>query len=170
MAGGTESGRPSAFTQLGEFRLTPHRPTIPVTVRSTDGVLHEVAPSDFAAGAGTAHVPGNERRVTVDLDGYPHHFTVPRRSEVWAGEAVSGAAHGDAVAAPFPAAVAEVHVAPGQSVAAGDTCIVIEAMKMLHTLISPVDAVVDEVTVAVGDQVASHQVLVTFDTDTEEPS
>ena len=101
--------------------------------------------------------------MTVDLDGYPHHFTVPRRSEVWAGEAVSGAAHGDAVSAPFPAAVAEVHVEPGQSVAAGDACIVIEAMKMLHTLISPVDAIVDEVTVAVGDQVASHQVLVTFD-------
>ena len=165
-----ESGRPSPFTQLGEFRLTPHRSTVPVTVRSTDGVLHDVAPSEFPSGVAAAHVSANDRRVTVDLDGFPHHFTVPPRSEVWAGEAVSGAAHGDAVAAPFPAAVAEVHVEPGQTVAAGDTCIVIEAMKMLHTLISPVDGIVDEVTVAVGDQVASHQVLVTFDTDTEEPS
>ena len=110
-----------------------------------------------------------ERRLTIAIDGYPHRFTVPRRSEIWAGEAVSGAAHGDAVVAPFPAAVAEVLVEPGQVVAAGDPCIVIEAMKMLHTLNSPVDATVGEVTVAVGDQVASNQALVTFHTDESTP-
>ena len=44
----------------------------------------------------------------------------------------------------------------------GQTCVVIEAMKMLHTLTSPVDGIVDEVTDDVGDQVASHHVLVTF--------
>ena len=78
-------------------------------------------------------------------------------------------------APPGPGTVTEVAVAPGQTVAPGDTCVVIEAMKMLHTLISPADATVAEVTVAVGDQVASHQVLVTFDTDhadhhTDQPS
>ena len=47
----------------------------------------------------------------------------------------------------------------------GQTCVVMEAMKMLHTLTSPIDGRVAEVTVAPGDQVASNQVLVTFDTD-----
>jgi biotin carboxyl carrier protein len=59
-------------------------------------------------------------------------------------------------------------VEAGQTVSAGDACIVIEAMKMLHTLTSPVDGTVDEVTVAVGDQVASAQLLVTFDTGTSD--
>ena len=108
----------------------------------------------------------HDRRLTVVRDRYPHRFVVPHRSEIWAGEAVSGAAHGDAVTAPFPGAVAEVHVTAGQAIAAGDTCVVIEAMKMLHTLTSPVDGTVADVTVAVGDQVDSHQVLVTFDAAT----
>jgi acetyl/propionyl-CoA carboxylase alpha subunit len=171
---GTDSGRPSLFTELAGFRLTPHRASIPITVRSIDGELHDVAPTDFPPDALHRAAGGDslERRVTIKLDGYPHRFTVPRRSEIWAGEAVSGAAHGDAVVAPFPGAVAEVTVAPGQTVAAGDTCIVIEAMKMLHTLTSPVDAIVDEVTVAVGDQVDSQQALVTFraDSETEDPA
>jgi acetyl/propionyl-CoA carboxylase alpha subunit len=161
-----DSGRPSLFTELASFRVTPHRPSIATTVRSIDGELHEIGPTDFPTDA-LAYCRAavtHERRLTIALDGFPHHFTVPRRSEIWAGEAVSGAAHGDAVVAPFPGSVAEVAVVAGQSVAAGDTCVVIEAMKMLHALTSPIDGIVAEVTVAVGDQVGSHQVLVTFDT------
>jgi 3-methylcrotonyl-CoA carboxylase alpha subunit len=190
--GRSSGGGSSVFEQLADFRLTPHQSDVPLVLRSIDGELHEAAPSEWVGpasvviegwsahpsrhdpdrGAGGAARPArskvvpHERRVAVTLDGYPHRFTVPDRSEIWAGEAVSGAAHGDAVTAPFPGAVAEVHVEPGQTVAAGDTCIVIEAMKMLHTLTSPVDATVAEVAVAVGDQVASHHVLVTFESPT----
>ena len=189
----------SMFHLASLFRLTPHRPDVPVTVRSDDGELHEIRPSEFPSSgqrraAGWSAYPGDadpddaagqstpavavtsvnahDRTVIVTIDGFPHHFHVPDRSEVWAGEATSGAAHGDAVVAPFPGSVAEVAVAAGQTVAAGDTCIVIEAMKMLHTLTSPVDATVADVTVGVGDQVASQQVLVTFDThsDCQEPA
>jgi acetyl/propionyl-CoA carboxylase alpha subunit len=189
------------FHHVPSFRLTPHRPDVPVTVRSVDGELHEVRPSDFpaqtprraagwaaypgdadpedaaghadgsicTAAVATVAVDGHDRTVTVSIDGFPHHFHVPERSEVWAGEAVSGAAHGDAVVAPFPGSVAEVAVEPGRRVAAGDTCVVIEAMKMLHTLTAPVAGTVAEVTVAVGDQVASQHVLVTFDTEETTP-
>ena len=122
-----------------------------------------------AARAARSRVDMYERRVTVVLDGFPHHFTVPRRSEIWAGDAISGAAHGDAVVAPFPGAVAEVAVVPGRRVAFGQTCVVIEAMKMLHTLTSPIDGTVAEVTVAIGDQVASQQVLVTFEPEDTQP-
>jgi acetyl/propionyl-CoA carboxylase alpha subunit len=188
--GNASAGGGSVFEHLADFRFTPHRPDVPLVLRSIDGALHEAKPSEWAApgavaiegwsaypgsydpdasaGGGSAptrtNVAFHHRTVTVILDGYPHHFTVPRRSEIWAGEAVSGAAHGDAVVAPFPGSVAEGAVEPGQSVAAGDTCVVIEAMKMLHTLASPIDGIVAAVTVAVGDQVGSRQVLVTFDT------
>jgi acetyl/propionyl-CoA carboxylase alpha subunit len=172
---GRPSGGPSSlFTELSPFRLTPHRPSVPTTVRSIDGELHEIASDAFPPDA-VRYCSGavtHERRLTISVDGYPHRFTVPERSEIWAGDAVSGAAHGDAVVAPFPGAVAEVHVEPGQTVTAGDTCVVIEAMKMLHTLAAPVDGTVAEVAVAVGDQVASHHVLVTFDTEpvSQEPA
>jgi acetyl/propionyl-CoA carboxylase alpha subunit len=166
-----DGGHPSLFTELADLRLTPHRPSTPTTVRSIDGELHDIDPTEFPPGAlgWCRGAVTHERRLTIAIDGYPHHFTVPRRSEIWAGEAVSGAAHGDAVVAPFPGAVTEVAVAPGQSVTFGQTCIVIEAMKMLHTLTSPVDGIVAEVTVAVGDQVASHQALVTFQSEDTQP-
>ena len=162
---GTDSGRPSLFTQLDSFRVTPHRSSVPITVRSVDGELHDIAPAEFPQGAThrSSHVNAHERRLTVLLDSYPHHFTVPHRSEIWAGEAVSGAAHGDAVTAPFPGAVTEIAVRPGQTVVAGDTCVVIEAMKMLHTLTAPTDGTVADVQVSPGDQVTSSQILVTFE-------
>ncbi len=158
------SGSPSLFSDLGEFRITPHRPSVATVVRSVDGELHEILPSDFPPDA-LSHcsaASGHERHLTITLDGYPHHFTVPHRSEVWAGEAVSGGAHGDAVTAPFPGSVTEVAVEPGQAVTIGEPCVVIEAMKMLHTLTAPVDGTVSEVHVSPGDQVVSEQVLVEF--------
>jgi acetyl/propionyl-CoA carboxylase alpha subunit len=163
--GRDDLGATSLFAHLRDLRLTPHRPSVPITVRSIDRVLHDIAPSEFppAPGRFARRVDGDGRRITVTLDGYPHRFTVPHRSEIWAGAAVSGAAHGDAVVAPFPGSVAEVAVEPGQSVTAGDVCVVVEAMKMLHTLTSPVTGTVAEVTVAVGDQITSNQPLVTFD-------
>jgi acetyl/propionyl-CoA carboxylase alpha subunit len=166
--GQPSAARPSLFTELAGVRLTPHRSSVPTTVRSIDGELHEIAPSDFPIDAMARCTFTHDRRLTITVDGYPHHFSVPERSDIWTADRAGGSAHGDAVVAPFPGAVVEVVVEAGQTVSAGDACIVIEAMKMLHTLTSPVDGTVDEVTVAVGDQVASAQLLVTFDTGTSD--
>lgn len=91
-------------------------------------------------------------------------ITVPTRSDRWAPSEAEGHGHAGAVTAPFPAIVAELLVAPGEHVAGGDGVVVIEAMKMLHTLAASGPGAVDEVRVAPGDQVASAQVLVTFHT------
>jgi biotin carboxyl carrier protein len=42
----------------------------------------------------------------------------------------------------------------------GQTLIVLEAMKMEHRIVAPVDAVVEQVLVAAGDRVDAHQLLV----------
>jgi biotin carboxyl carrier protein len=102
--------------------------------------------------------------VAVNVGGHTHTFTVPTRSERWAPSAEEGHGHAGAVVAPFPAIVAEVLVGPGEHVAGGDGVVVIEAMKMLHTLVASGPGTVDEVRVTPGDQVASEQVLVTFQT------
>ena len=54
-------------------------------------------------------------------------------------------------------------VAVGDTVEAGHTVAVVEAMKMEHTLRAAQAAVVREVTVAVGDKVALHQTLVVLE-------
>jgi biotin carboxyl carrier protein len=65
----------------------------------------------------------------------------------------------------MPGTVIALSVAPGQSVAAGDPVVTVEAMKMEHTLRAPVAATVSEVLVAVGDRVALDDDLVRWAAD-----
>ena len=65
--------------------------------------------------------------------------------------------------APFPAVVVEIPVAVGDLVQAGDAVLVIEAMKMLHTLNAPGTGTVEEIWVSEGGSVDAKQTLVTFE-------
>ncbi|PPJ28238.1 acetyl/propionyl/methylcrotonyl-CoA carboxylase subunit alpha [Nocardia nova] len=61
--------------------------------------------------------------------------------------------------APMPGTVVRVEVTEGQSVSAGDAVVVLEAMKMQHTIRTPSDGIVVKIPVAVAAQVDSGQVL-----------
>ncbi len=61
--------------------------------------------------------------------------------------------------APMPGTVVSVAVEVGAEVAAGQPVLVLEAMKMQHTVSAPHDGVVAEVAVAAGAQVAAGDVL-----------
>ena len=64
-------------------------------------------------------------------------------------------------------AVVALPVAVGDTVAAGDTLIVIEAMKMEHAIAAQVDARVAEILYAVDDQVDEGDTLVLLEVDAE---
>lgn len=70
------------------------------------------------------------------------------------------AAGEDDVRAPMPGVVLSVAVAPGQPVAAGDTLVVIESMKMETRCVAPRTGTVGAVLVAVGQTFERDQVLV----------
>ncbi|GAA1744687.1 biotin carboxylase N-terminal domain-containing protein [Aeromicrobium alkaliterrae] len=67
--------------------------------------------------------------------------------------------------APMPASVMSVAVEQGQSVSKGDTIVVLEAMKMQHTIAAPVDGVVTELTATAGQQVESGAVLAVIESE-----
>ena len=67
--------------------------------------------------------------------------------------------------APLPGSVVRVGVEPGQVVTAGQVLVVLEAMKMEHSVAATVDGTVVEVRVGVGDQVEGGQVLVVVEED-----
>jgi acetyl/propionyl-CoA carboxylase alpha subunit len=146
----------------GTFRVTPHQSMAPTLLRSTDGTVHEVTPIDLHDGEWMGGVDALHRRVRVRHLGFPHEFAVVERSDAWAPSPADAAAVAGAIVAPFPGVVAEVHVVPGQSITGDSIVVVIEAMKMLHSLAAAGGGVVDEVRVAPGDQVSSKQVLITF--------
>jgi acetyl-CoA/propionyl-CoA carboxylase biotin carboxyl carrier protein len=81
------------------------------------------------------------------------------RETATVSRAATEEAGGGPLVAPMPGTVAAVHVAEGDDVAAGQTLLVVEAMKMEHPVTAPVDGVVAALHVAAGDQVGMEQPL-----------
>jgi acetyl/propionyl-CoA carboxylase alpha subunit len=77
----------------------------------------------------------------------------------------SGPAGG--LVAPMPGSVVRVMVAEGDTVTAGTPLLVLEAMKMEHTITSPSDGVVAALNVTAGTQVERGAVLVELSDSTD---
>jgi propionyl-CoA carboxylase alpha chain len=98
---------------------------------------------------------------TVDIDGPDGSFSfVPVPTFIDPADAIAAGS----LLAPMPASVTTVAVEAGQQVAKGDVIVVLEAMKMQHTITAPSDGVVAELDVSVGQQVESGAVLAVIST------
>ncbi|MFB6518367.1 acetyl/propionyl/methylcrotonyl-CoA carboxylase subunit alpha [Streptomyces sp. NPDC056401] len=124
--------------------------------------------------------------LTVELDGVTHRFSHATSPEgTWLGrdgdswhvqthdpvEAnLRGAGRGgaDTLAAPMPGTVTVVKVSVGDRVAAGQSLLVVEAMKMEHVISAPHAGTVTELDVTPGTTVAMDQVLAVVTPDEEE--
>lgn len=137
--------------------------TFPLRVAGTD-------PVTYGAPASATVTPD---RVTVELDGTVGHF---HRSGDWLGRdgdtwhvqdhdpveaSLSGAGRSgaDTLAAPMPGTVTVVKVAVGDEVEAGQSLLVVEAMKMEHVISAPHAGTVTELDVTAGATVAMDQIL-----------
>ncbi len=98
-------------------------------------------------------VSGND--FIVFDDGEPYALTLPR------AEAGPEGADGDgAVESSMPGLIVDVLVAIGDEVAKGAPLLVLEAMKMEHTLTAPFEGKVASLSVKKGERVAEHVLLV----------
>ncbi len=111
--------------------------------------------------AATLSVHADPTSITVFDKGEITRF---ERIDTLARETGSGAGS-DAVTAPMPGLVTAVHVAPGDTVEADAPLLVLEAMKMEHTLRAPRAGTVAEVLVTAGAQVNNHDLLVRLQDD-----
>jgi 3-methylcrotonyl-CoA carboxylase alpha subunit len=102
-------------------------------------------------GAAAALHPGadDDARLHVFIDGEHAPWVWQRQ----AARAAGAAGTQDSVRAPMPGRIVALPVAAGQAVRAGQTLVVLEAMKMEHTLQAGDDGVVDAVLVTQGAQV-----------------
>ncbi|MDA1116850.1 MAG: ATP-grasp domain-containing protein [Proteobacteria bacterium] len=106
---------------------------------------------------------------TSVLDGSMLHFELDGHSYSWRdatmdppNRAAAGLADGR-LTAPMNARVVEVHAKAGDRIAAGGALVVLEAMKMEHTLAAPAALRVTGVYVAKGAQVAPGKLLMEFE-------
>jgi biotin carboxyl carrier protein len=68
----------------------------------------------------------------------------------------------------MPGTVVSVAVEKGDEVTAGRSVLVLEAMKMQHTVAAPYEGVLVEVDVTVGSQVSAGQLLARLDNEVNE--
>ncbi|WP_329195397.1 MULTISPECIES: acetyl/propionyl/methylcrotonyl-CoA carboxylase subunit alpha [unclassified Streptomyces] len=160
---------------------------------AADGAAPDAAPAASGArspgqGPGTPArgrvISRDHDRLTIELDGVTHRFSHTASAEgVWLGRdgdswhvqaydpvtAKGAAAAGaDALAAPMPGTVTVVKVAVGDHVTAGQSLLVVEAMKMEHVISAPHSGTVTELDVSPGTTVAMDQVLAVVTPDEEE--
>jgi 3-methylcrotonyl-CoA carboxylase alpha subunit len=75
----------------------------------------------------------------------------------------AGGAHGGGLTAPMPGKVVALLAQPGQKVEKGAPLLILEAMKMEHTITAPKNGTVKAFCYAAGDQVADGAELVEFE-------
>jgi 3-methylcrotonyl-CoA carboxylase alpha subunit len=80
----------------------------------------------------------------------------------WLAE-VAGDVHSGGLAAPMPGKVIAVLVEAGATVERGAPLVIMEAMKMEHTITAPAAGTVQEILYRVGEQVAEGADLIRFD-------
>jgi 3-methylcrotonyl-CoA carboxylase alpha subunit len=106
-----------------------------------------------------AQVVRRDRDLTVFCNGRSHRLTL----EALAGGDTADA--GGSLAAPMPGAVIEVLVQAGDRVEKGAPLVVLEAMKMQHTIAAPAAGTVTAVYFAAGEQVTDGAELLAFERD-----
>ncbi len=126
-----------------------------------------------------AHGGLNDEQLTLQVDGQLHRARVVRDGgELYlfgaqgvrrftlhdpVSEADQGVADAGSLVAPMPGRVVATLVAAGTEVSKGTPLLVLEAMKMEHTLQAPADGTVQGYRVKAGDQVGDGAVLVDFE-------
>ena len=76
--------------------------------------------------------------------------------------AVSQPSGSVSVEAPMPGNILDVKTSVGANVSAGQTLLILEAMKMENDIVAPQDGVIASVNVSKGDTVEAGQLLITL--------
>jgi propionyl-CoA carboxylase alpha chain len=143
------NGRPLG-ARIAVIRATPRAVDL-----ETDGLRRAYAVNRVVT-------PGGVRVYVDGLDGSTSLTELPRFTDP------SAVPRGGSLLAPMPGVIIRVLAEAGQAVTAGQPLVVLEAMKMEHTVASAAAGVLAELPATVGEQVDAGQVLAVV-TPAEEP-
>jgi 3-methylcrotonyl-CoA carboxylase alpha subunit len=132
-----------------------------------DGAAHPLALVSKRGGEYAIRLDGAALHGTVRRDGeLLHVFTGGQHYTLHYADPMAHAgeveAAGGRLTAPMPGKVVAVIAKDGQLVKKGEPLVIMEAMKMEHTIAAPSDGLVEEILYQVGDQVADGAPLLAF--------
>ncbi|MEM7464310.1 MAG: acetyl/propionyl/methylcrotonyl-CoA carboxylase subunit alpha [Pseudomonadota bacterium] len=147
-------------TTLGKdkYRVEGGVEDVTLEIEATDHLAYRIAHNGIRI---LADIFATETTVTVFVDGSSFNFQLP--------DALSSASAdpsgGDTVFAPMPGTVKVVLAESGQEITRGEPLLILEAMKMEHTLTAPRDGRISEFLASAGDQVAEGVLLVSLENE-----
>lgn len=86
------------------------------------------------------------------------HYQLPKNNAN--KKPLASGLNGSGVKAPIPGKIIEIAVQEGQHIKAGDTLMVLEAMKMENSILMPQDGIVKKILITQGYQVKANELLV----------
>lgn len=133
----------------------------------TAGTSHALRIESAASGACSITLDGRLLRADVVREGeLLHVFDGRAQRSLRYADPMAHAGHSEAeggrLTAPMPGKIVAVLVEKGGSVDKGAPLLIMEAMKMEHTITAPADGTVEDLLYAVGDQVAEGAQLLEF--------
>ncbi len=141
-----------AFPDANQFRITAGAEDLALNITALGDDAYSLTMSGHRI---TARALRIGHRISVYSNGRSHHFERPDpllRADVQSAD-------GDTVSAPMPGLVRVILARTGQEVSKGDALIVLEAMKMEHTLSAPKDGVIAEILTVENAQVDAGAIL-----------
>ncbi|WP_338469233.1 Acetyl-/propionyl-coenzyme A carboxylase alpha chain [Roseobacter fucihabitans] len=140
----------------GHFQVDGNGHSVTLEVSALGATSYRVLCDGAVFSADVVVLP---ERVWVFVEGRSFNFSLPDAL----ADAQSDQTGGDCIIAPMPGLVKVVSATIGMTVAQGDPLLILEAMKMEHTLTAPRDGVIAEVLSSVGEQVTDGTVLLTLE-------
>lgn len=134
-----------------------------------DGKEYKVAIGDIAENVADVTVNGEQYKVEMEPEKEPEkpkpvvRPVAPAPAPASSGASKASANSQNAVKAPLPGVITEVKVAVGDSVAEGDTVVVLEAMKMANNLDAEKGGKVTAILVQPGQSVMEGDPLVVIE-------
>ena len=119
---------------------------------TVNGVAYDVTVEETAGGAVAAPAAAPAPAPAAAAPAAPAPAPAPAAAPAGSTGAVT-------VNAPMPGNILDVRVKPGDSVKAGDTLLILEAMKMENEISAPQDGTIASVNVSKGDTVNSGDLL-----------
>ena len=134
-----------------------------------NGNMYEVAIGDIVENVATVTVNGEEYKVEMEPEAEPEQKKVVLgKPKAEAAESVAPAATAsvntnNAIKAPLPGVITSINVSIGDEVKAGDTVLVLEAMKMANNIEAEKDGKVTAICVQAGQSVMEDDALIVIE-------
>lgn len=108
----------------------------------------------------------NQKKYTVKVNNNVYHIAISNPLDTLIKEMgfeVGITKQVNVIKAPMPGLILEINVEVGQTVQENDNLLILTAMKMENSLLSPRDGVIKSIAIIVGDSVIKGDLLIEFE-------